>query len=914
MAISSRRTVASASQGEEHCAIWGIRLLSLGFLLAVRTLGKPKALPTCPTAESLDAFWSLVVLCISMYMMVDFGGCLFCACKLSWFEWLGARMGCFGRTIKATALGLAVYSLVLYGRSFTYHIQCVGVVGVFVIICAGTFILGMLAWWVLVDSDRPQSLGDGVGDEEASSVCNLFCELDPWPAPMKSRGLGSPDVTELATTAFPSSPAGITIPPSPSRLGRSSGSSDGRSMFRVLDRSGEVLYAARTRQAVRTWLKRNLDREKRKGALVEDRPRSKRRLKKHSTGKVGAVSRTPRPAAEADFALFLHEKNRKQELLDLWALDLARAEDWSDLHSSLDEDGCCRLVAGLEAAWEELAGPEYQVSPEGLGNFDDTREWLPCLGIKTDAIQFGEDYRRERDDDDRIVSKDHHNYVRGPISPISLPDEFVCSDLVAMWATQAAGGKEKCQEAFETRLPMLSYSDCTRDHVRVFPVPPGGSAYSPQTCLENPFQVEEFAPRLFSEVRRCSGISSEAYFLSVCRTDFEFIEFGTNSKSGELFFFTYDHQYLLKSTSELEATRCYTTGTTFASSYSFENRRLSQSCCACASGADVDSDAAAVLAKAAQGCLEGLVLCAVTLPATAGGRIRLKEEPRSILGRYLGLYRVSMQGHPPRLFFVMRSVTTHSLGISHTYDIKGSTRNRISDPHDSVGKDVNFDEEMGPSLDLPRAIGAEVAEVHQADVELLQEFRIMDFSLLLQIHDRTNGAFQQRRHECGVRLREIKQRQRFSFRRGLPGLPSPPSRRTRTLPGGLVPADGRTEVPGHSPEVHVRPGRPRHTWTWQGTTSLLLATDPSPSIPSTPTNWLPNDGTLTRRDASMVYTMGLIDMLVPFSAYPKMQYVGMEVITCGNGTASSRVPPDFYCERQIEKVHAMCDQETPFVD
>ena len=26
-----------------------------------------------------------------------------------------------------------------------------------------------------------------------------------------------------------------------------------------------------------------------------------------------------------------------------------------------------------------------------------------------------------------------------------------------------------------------------------------------------------------------------------------------------------------------------------------------------------------------------------------------------------------------------------------------------------------------------------------------------------------------------------------------------------------------------------------------------------------------------------------------------MQYVGMEVITCGNGTASSRVPPDLYC-------------------
>ena len=74
--------------------------------------------------------------------------------------------------------------------------------------------------------------------------------------------------------------------------------------------------------------------------------------------------------------------------------------------------------------------------------------------------------------------------------------------------------------------------------------------------------------------------------------------------------------------------------------------------------------------------------------------------------------------------------------------------------------------------------------------------------------------------------------------------------------------------------------------------------------------------------------MGLIDMLVPFTAhldrsvidalypcwillvcwripmaeefqdvprYPKMQYVGMEFLTCGRGTESSRVPPDFYC-------------------
>ena len=37
-----------------------------------------------------------------------------------------------------------------------------------------------------------------------------------------------------------------------------------------------------------------------------------------------------------------------------------------------------------------------------------------------------------------------------------------------------------------------------------------------------------------------------------------------------------------------------------------------------------------------------------------------------------------------------------------------------------------------------------------------------------------------------------------------------------------------------------------------------------------------------------------------------MQYVGMELLTCGRGTESSRVPPDFYCplgQLSHERVH-----------
>eukprot|EP00434_Breviolum_minutum_P028981 symbB.v1.2.025639.t1/scaffold2502.1/size77591/4 len=289
---------------------------------------------------------------------------------------------------------------------------------------------------------------------------------------------------------------------------------------------------------------------------------------------------------------------------------------------------------------------------------------------------------------------------------------------------------------------------------------------------------------------------------------------------------------------------------------------------------------------------------------------RLQQEPRTLLGRYLGLYRVFLEGETPKLFFVMRSVTTHSFGICHSYDLKGSLRNRKADPHESVGKDLNFDEEMGTSLRLPPEVASEVAEVHELDLELLQEFRIMDFSLLLQIHD-TSGNFRDIRPTCSVTL-QAKQRRRWRHSLPLLKLSMRKKRSSRRLKGtvsGTVPTvqePARTN--GH--EVIVRAGSLASSWTRQGTFSHL----PSSSPTQAQQKWMPNDGTLIRRDGTMLYTLGIIDMLVPFTAYPKMQYVGMELLTCGRGTESSRVPPDFYCERQIEKVHAICDQEPPFED
>ncbi|CAK9036032.1 Uncharacterized protein SCF082_LOCUS21551, partial [Durusdinium trenchii] len=57
----------------------------------------------------------------------------------------------------------------------------------------------------------------------------------------------------------------------------------------------------------------------------------------------------------------------------------------------------------------------------------------------------------------------------------------VCSDLVSAWASEAAGITEGCTDAFHRRVPKLDLQSCLQEQIRVFPVPPNGSAYSPQT-------------------------------------------------------------------------------------------------------------------------------------------------------------------------------------------------------------------------------------------------------------------------------------------------------------------------------------------------------------------------------------------------------------------------------------------------
>jgi hypothetical protein len=118
-------------------------------------------------------------------------------------------------------------------------------------------------------------------------------------------------------------------------------------------------------------------------------------------------------------------------------------------------------------------------------------------------------------------------------------------------------------------------------------------------------------------------------------------------------------------------------------------------------------------------------------------RAHMRKNPRSLINRYAGLFRVEAPGLPAKYFIVMRSVFDPSImgRDDEVYDLKGSMVNRKMQPGQSVGKDEDWVLAGDPRrLQLPLAIRSQLCAVHSEDLKFLLEFGVMDYSVLVGVH------------------------------------------------------------------------------------------------------------------------------------------------------------------------------------
>ncbi|CAE7333171.1 PIP5KL1, partial [Symbiodinium pilosum] len=112
----------------------------------------------------------------------------------------------------------------------------------------------------------------------------------------------------------------------------------------------------------------------------------------------------------------------------------------------------------------------------------------------------------------------------------------------------------------------------------------------------------------------------------------------------------------------------------------------------------------------------------------------LAGEEGSILGLYVGLYRIDMgSGLGQRYFTIMRSVFDSPVQMTKMYDLKGSTHNRkVKDASERVRKDEDWISDKCRLMVSPEDV-ARLEKMHARDTAFLSEFSIIDFSVLIGI-------------------------------------------------------------------------------------------------------------------------------------------------------------------------------------
>mmetsp|Transcript_26929 Transcript_26929/g.50305 ORF Transcript_26929/g.50305 Transcript_26929/m.50305 type:complete len:767 (+) Transcript_26929:20-2320(+) len=205
---------------------------------------------------------------------------------------------------------------------------------------------------------------------------------------------------------------------------------------------------------------------------------------------------------------------------------------------------------------------------------------------------------------------------------------------------------------------------------------------TPPHQLAHTFKFKTYAPLVFSKLRDFFGVDSMSYMLSVCG-NYNYLEFISNSKSGQFFFYSHDGRYMIKTqTNE-------------------ENKFMKR-----------------------------------ILPHYYR---YVTENPHTFLVRIYGMHRVKMYHlHRKTHFVIMQSVFDTPEPIQKIFDLKGSVTGRNATQKERDNGGVLKDNDLigdGVKLQLGSKRDA-ILEQLEKDANFLAELNIMDYSVLLGIHDR----------------------------------------------------------------------------------------------------------------------------------------------------------------------------------
>lgn len=120
----------------------------------------------------------------------------------------------------------------------------------------------------------------------------------------------------------------------------------------------------------------------------------------------------------------------------------------------------------------------------------------------------------------------------------------------------------------------------------------------------------------------------------------------------------------------------------------------------------------------------------------------VEKHGKTLLPQYLGMYRLTVEGTEHYLI-VMRNILPSRFPVHKKFDLKGSTVSRQASEKERskelpTFKDNDFLDE-GCKLYLPQEAHDKLLQMLQSDTEFLSKLHLMDYSLLVGIHDVKQG-------------------------------------------------------------------------------------------------------------------------------------------------------------------------------
>jgi 1-phosphatidylinositol-4-phosphate 5-kinase len=145
----------------------------------------------------------------------------------------------------------------------------------------------------------------------------------------------------------------------------------------------------------------------------------------------------------------------------------------------------------------------------------------------------------------------------------------------------------------------------------------------------------------------------------------------------------------------------------------------------------------------------------------------VKTNPHTLLSRFYGLHRVKLPRGRKIHFVIMNNLFPPHRDIHETYDLKGSTVGReypeekASKNPRAVLKDLNWIN-RGRQLELGPEKRAYLIEQLRRDSEFLKEIHVMDYSLLVGIHNMQRGNRDNLRRNT-LKIFQVRNVSRFHF-------------------------------------------------------------------------------------------------------------------------------------------------------